>query len=118
MTDHAPTIPVAIAVATIDTTGFLRPTAGVVMTALMIAPRIVTIRRAPKRDHQWPFVSLQLRLSPPTAFVFSIMIAGAYRLIATPMKRAMMPPTTKRARAPQMTASAELGSSVAPPKAR
>ena len=75
----------------------------------MSKTRIPATKNAPNKVHQRRFVSLQLRLRPPIAFVSSIMIAGAYRLIAIVTYRATMPPMTKPISDPQIaTMAAEL----------
>jgi hypothetical protein len=58
-------------------TGLRRKPMGRVMAAATTIERIPVTKNAPNRDHQWPFVSLQLRIRPSVAFEFSIMIAGA-----------------------------------------
>src|SRR2546428_13212959 len=80
----------------------------------MIPARITVIRNAPKMDHQWRFVIRQLRISPPVAFEFSIMIAGEYRLIAMPTYKATRPPTARRTKPPQMAPMAVAGFTVPP----
>src|SRR2546421_9411738 len=75
----------------------------------MIPARITVIRNAPKMDHQWRFVIRQLRISPPVAFEFSIMIAGEYRLIAMPTYKATRPPTASKTKPPQLAPMAVAG---------
>src|SRR2546427_401692 len=50
---------------------------GTEITVAMTPPRMDTMRIAPNRDHRWPRLIRQLLERPPTAFAFSIMIAGA-----------------------------------------
>src|SRR5438046_6042562 len=88
---------------------FLKIPTGKIRARVMRKTRIPATKNAPNKVHQRRFVSLQLRLRPPIAFVSSIMIAGAYRLIAIVTYRATMPPMTKPISDPQIaTMAAEL----------
>src|SRR2546423_1014449 len=75
-------------------------------------------RKAPKIDHQWRFVIRQLRIRPPVAFAFSIIIAGEYRLIAIPTYKATKPPTTSKTKPPQIAPMAVAGFTVPPAASR
>src|SRR5207253_2506678 len=107
--NQAPTRALATDEAIIDAMVFLKIPTGKIRARVMSKTRIPATKNAPNKVHQRRFVSLQLRLRPPIAFVSSIMIAGAYRLIAIVTYRATMPPMTKPISDPQIaTMAAEL----------
>src|SRR5438046_10081862 len=72
----------------------------------MRATRSPATKNAPNKVHQRRFVSLQLRLRPPIAFVSSIMIAGALRLIEIETYNATRPPMMRPIDVPHIARTA------------
>src|SRR5207249_8076670 len=99
-------MPLATDEAIIEAMTFPKKLTGKVRATVMRATRIPATKNAPNKVHQRRFVSLQLRLRPPIAFVSSIMIAGALRLIAIETYRATMPPMMRPIDDPQIARTA------------
>src|SRR5207247_10763593 len=104
--DEPPTRPPATDRAVRGGVTFPKKLTGKVRATVMRATRIPATKNAPIKVHQRRFVSLQLRLRPPIAFVSSIMIAGALRLIAIETYRATMPPMMRPIDDPQIARTA------------